>query len=162
VIGEGPEMVNLKSIATANVEFLGRVSTEQMIDAYSEARAFLYGALEDFGISPLEAQAAGIPVIAYGQGGSLETIVGYRGARSRTGVFFDRQDPVSVLNGIREFEDIEDRLSEDSIRKNSVRFSEELFRSRFEWVVRNCFELAEAPDTGPSTIWEQAKEILAH
>lgn len=161
VIGEGPEMESLKSVATSNVEFLGRATTEQMLDAYSEARAFLYGALEDFGISPLEAQAAGIPVIAYGQGGSLETIIGTGENKARTGVFFDRQDTQSVLDAITAFEALESQFQEDAIRANSRRFSQELFKSRFEWVVENAFELARVPEFGPTKIWEDAKAVLA-
>src|SRR5690606_26925222 len=75
VVGNGPEMPKLKQRAAANIEFLGHQENAQMHDLLGRARAFIFAAREDFGITPVEAQAAGTPVIAFGAGGALETIL---------------------------------------------------------------------------------------
>ncbi len=92
VIGDGPDANKVRALAGPNIEFLGRVSREQMISYMQRAKAFVFAAQEDFGIVPVEAQACGTPVIAYGRGGALETVNGVQSA-SPTGVFFYEQTP---------------------------------------------------------------------
>ncbi|EFI6370280.1 glycosyltransferase, partial [Escherichia coli] len=87
VIGDGPEMNKIKAKATSNIEILGYQSNSVMVDYMRNARAFVFAAEEDFGITPVEAQSCGTPVIAYGKGGALETIRPI-GVEKATGVFF--------------------------------------------------------------------------
>jgi glycosyltransferase involved in cell wall biosynthesis len=103
IAGTGPEEKFLKGLAgVADVEFLGEMSTEALWQEYANCRALLFAADEDFGMVPLEAQACGRPVIAYGAGGSLETVQGY--GPSPTGVYFSEQTVESLIEGISKFE----------------------------------------------------------
>jgi glycosyltransferase involved in cell wall biosynthesis len=133
VIGEGPLLASLRSNAPANVTLLGSQSFDSMRDYLQRARAFLYAAEEDFGISIVEAQACGAPVISYGSGGARETVI-----EKETGIFFDRQTPESVADAIRTFESSENRFSPDLIRANAQRFSAEVFRARYQSFVLDC------------------------
>ncbi|WP_446918127.1 glycosyltransferase, partial [Klebsiella pneumoniae] len=90
VIGDGPEMEKIKAKAKANVVILGYQSNEAMIEYMQRAKAFVFAAEEDFGITPVEAQSCGTPVIAFGKGGALETVRPY-GVSNPTGVFFYNQ-----------------------------------------------------------------------
>jgi glycosyltransferase involved in cell wall biosynthesis len=103
IAGTGPEEKSLKSLAgNAEVEFLGEMSTEALWQEYANCRALLFAADEDFGMVPLEAQACGRPVIAYGAGGSLETVRG--DGASPTGVYFSEQTVESLMEGVSRFE----------------------------------------------------------
>ena len=125
VIGDGPDMDLVRAAAGANVEILGRQSDAAMTDYMSRAKAFLYAAEEDFGIVPLEAQACGTPVVAYGRGGSLETIRGHDGPE-QTGVFFFEQSVDAIVTAIRHL-DTRFVRAEDC-RTNAERFSIQAFR----------------------------------
>lgn len=121
VIGDGSERESLQARAADNVEFLGRQSFSVLKDAYSRCRAFIFPGIEDFGITPLEAQASGSPVIAFGEGGALETVVD-----GETGLFF-REQRVEVLN--QAIEVFETQTYDPKIcRKNAQLFSEPRFR----------------------------------
>ncbi len=96
----------------------------------ASARAFVFAADEDFGIAPLEAQARGTPVIAYGSGGALETIRGLH-APTPTGVFFREQTPEAIAAAVREYEANAQRITADACRANAARFSEARFRTEF-------------------------------
>lgn len=129
VIGDGPEMKKIKARAGANVTLLGYQSFEVLRDYMQRARAFVFAAEEDFGIVPVEAQACGTPVIAFGRGGVTETVI-----PGRTGVLFPEQTAQSLVEAVREFEaepDWDPRL----IRHNAQRFSAEHFRAQFESLV---------------------------
>src|SRR5690606_34576470 len=84
VSGDGPEYSAIKKIAKSNIELVGFVNKEKLTDYMRKAKAFVFAAEEDFGIIPVEAQACGTPVIAYGRGGATETII-----KNKTGVFFN-------------------------------------------------------------------------
>jgi len=99
-------------------------------DHLRRARAFLFAAEEDFGILPVEAQACGTPVIAYGQGGALETVID-----GVTGLFFERQSVAALVDAIRRFERTESSFCGAMIRHNAERFSAEVFRERFHGFV---------------------------
>jgi glycosyltransferase involved in cell wall biosynthesis len=134
VIGEGPLLASLRRESPANVTLLGSQAFDSMRDYLQRARAFLYAAEEDFGISIVEAQACGTPVISYGSGGARETVIG-----NETGVFFDQQTPESVADAIRTFESTENQFSPELIRANAQRFSAEAFRSRYRsFVLKGC------------------------
>lgn len=129
IIGDGPERRRLEHRAAPNIKFLGRLSDDKVKNYMERARALVYAADEDFGIVPVEAQACGTPVIAYGRGGVTETVVPWKdGSRDATGVFFYEQTPQAVLGAVREFGEVEHQFSRLAIRSNAERFS----RSRFE------------------------------
>ena len=130
VIGDGPEMKKLRAQAGSNVTFLGYQSDAVLRDHLQRARAFLFAAREDFGIVPLEAQATGAPVIAFGQGGSLETIRGLDSPRP-TGVFFGKQTPQAVIDAIETFEREGACIQPTECRENAMRFSVERFQREF-------------------------------
>jgi glycosyltransferase involved in cell wall biosynthesis len=130
VIGEGPERTRVEAVAGPNVTILGRTSDAERDKWLASARAFVFAAEEDFGIAPLEAQARGTPVIAYGRGGSLETIWGLDTA-APTGVLFAEQSPEGIAAGIRAYEANAPRITADACRENAARFSVERFRREF-------------------------------
>ena len=123
VIGEGPEAERIRGRATPNVTFLEYQPDPVMIDYLQRARAFIFAAVEDFGIAPVEAQAAGTPVIALGRGGALETVVGLDLADRPTGVFFGDQTVPALKEAIQRFEAHGGRFSHLACRANAERYS---------------------------------------
>ena len=129
VIGDGPDFQKIKSVAGPNVTLLGYQSQDSLIAHMQKARAFIFAAEEDFGIAPLEAQACGTPVIAYGKGGAVETIVD-RGTE-RTGVLFSEQSIDSIVSAVCFFESLPVEIEPSDCRKNALRFSKEKFQENF-------------------------------
>lgn len=121
VIGEGEELDKLKEIANNNITFLGRQSDEVIKEYYSKCRAFIFPGEEDFGITPLEAMASGRPVIAYGKGGALETVVD-----GSTGIFFNKQTSEDIIDAVKRFENMD--FNKLEIRKHAERFDEKVFK----------------------------------
>jgi glycosyltransferase involved in cell wall biosynthesis len=133
IIGEGPELKTLKAKATKNIEFLGFKKDEELLSYFSCAKAFLFAAKEDFGIAPVEAQAAGIPVIAYGKGGALETIIS-----EKTGIFFDEQNPKSLIDAVNQFEKA--AFDCELIKEHAAQFSKERFAKEYKDFVEKKLE----------------------
>ena len=134
VIGDGPEMSKVKALAGPNVELLGYQPFEVLRDHLQRARAFVFAAEEDFGISVVEAQACGTPVIAYGKGGALESVIGLPEERP-TGVFFYEQTSEALLEAIDYFECNVHLFKPANCRQNAERFSSEQFRAQFQGFV---------------------------
>lgn len=130
VIGEGPEWKRLRAKAGRNVTLMGHQDFAVLRDHIQRARAFLFAGREDFGIVMVEAQAAGTPVIALGQGGASETIWGLDAPRP-TGVLFDEQTPEAVAEAIRTFEREQHRIQAADCRQNASRFSVKRFQREF-------------------------------
>jgi glycosyltransferase involved in cell wall biosynthesis len=128
VIGDGPEMKRIKSVAAENVTILGHQPTDVLVDHLRRARAFVFAAEEDFGISVVEAQACGTPVIAFGRGGALESVIGLPLDRP-TGVFFGEQTLESLLEAVNRFEDNASLFDPRQCRRNAERFSSENFKT---------------------------------
>ena len=128
IIGDGPERRRLARSLPPNVTLAGRVDDAHVANAIGSARAFLFAAREDFGIAPVEAQAAGTPVIAYREGGASETIQGLDAAIP-TGVLFDAQTVDAILRAIGQFEST--TIDHDMCRINAARFSAPRFRAEF-------------------------------
>ena len=129
VIGSGPEEKALRKKASANVTFTGHLPHEKLADYLGKARAFVYAALEDFGIAPLEAQACGTTLIAYGAGGVKETCEG-------SAYFFEQQSAEAIQLAIENFEE-KKPISPWKCRQNAERFSEQRFREEFLKIVAN-------------------------
>ncbi|MCD1430067.1 glycosyltransferase family 4 protein [Klebsiella pneumoniae] len=127
VIGDGPEMEKIKAKAKANVVILGYQSNEAMIEYMQRAKAFVFAAEEDFGITPVEAQSCGTPVIAFGKGGALETVRPY-GVSNPTGVFFYNQTVTDIISAVETFEQKIDSFLPVKCRDNTLRFSSERFQ----------------------------------
>ncbi|MGV6512611.1 glycosyltransferase family 4 protein [Klebsiella pneumoniae] len=136
VIGDGPEMNKIKAKATSNIEILGYQSNSVMVDYMRNARAFVFAAEEDFGITPVEAQSCGTPVIAYGKGGALETIRPI-GVEKATGVFFYNQDVKSIIDSVNFFEQHSDEIILSDCRLNALKFSEKRFKEEIKEYVMN-------------------------
>lgn len=134
VVGDGPEADKIKSKASPNVEMLGYQPFEVLQDLMQRARAFVFAAEEDFGIIPVEAQAAGTPVIALGKGGALETVHGL-GAEHPTGVFFEQQTEEDLIRAVRTFEAHEGEFEPERCSDNALRFSAARFREEFSTYV---------------------------
>ncbi|MBI5186004.1 MAG: glycosyltransferase [Nitrospinae bacterium] len=139
IIGTGQMASRLREIAGPNIEFLGWRSDEEVRDAYAGCRAFIFPGVEDFGITPLEAQSCGRPVIALGRGGALETVApvnpeGTAGvpARQATGVFFYEQDERALEEAVMVFLRIEKDFQQDAIRRNALKFDRTEFKKSME------------------------------
>jgi glycosyltransferase involved in cell wall biosynthesis len=121
IVGDGRDRARLEALAGPTVEFRGRQPDIVVADLMANCRAFLFPGFEDFGIAPVEAQAAGRPVIAFGQGGALDTIV-----EGQTGLFFHEQTIEALIEAIRQFESMS--FDPTVIRANAERFSAERFK----------------------------------
>lgn len=127
VIGSGgEEEKKLRAIAGPTIEFLGRVSDEEMERYYSCAKAFLFPGMEDYGITPVEAMSAGVPVLAFGKGGALETVID-----GKTGLFFYEQTASSLAQCIERFEDSGVSYTRQQIHEHSLDYSDEVFKNKF-------------------------------
>lgn len=115
IVGAGPELEKLKKISNSNISFTGRISDEEMHHYYAHCKAFIFPTEEDFGITPLEAQACGKPVIALGKGGALETVIS-----NKTGIFFDDQTVSALINAVKKFECT--TFDKEICRQNALRF----------------------------------------
>lgn len=138
VIGEGPEFEKAKAAAAPNVTLLGYQSTEVLIDYMQRAKAFVFAAEEDFGITPVEAQACGTPVIAFGKGGALETV--NSAGESRTGLFYYEQTAAAICEAVRQFECLPIAIDARACRRNAERFSPEIFRNRLRNLVTMAWD----------------------
>ena len=128
VIGDGPMMKKIRQLATNNIELLGNQPQPVVIDFMQRAKAFIFTALEDFGIAPVEAQACGTPVIAFGQGGCLETVRDIS-KENPTGLFFTSQTSEKLIQAINQFESL--TFNPLDCRNNALCFAAENFRCNF-------------------------------
>jgi glycosyltransferase involved in cell wall biosynthesis len=139
VIGDGPELSKIQAAAGPNVAVMGHQSFEVLKSHMQRAKAFIFAAEEDFGITPVEAQACGTPVIAYGKGGSLETVIPV-GHEKPTGLFFNSQTPESIADAVARFEKLPEKILPHDCRENASFFSNERFRSEFSGAVNTAID----------------------
>lgn len=136
IIGEGPDQAMLQAKARSNIQFLGWRSNEDVAAYMSQAKAFVYAAYEDFGIAPVEAQACGTPVIAYGKGGTSETVKDLRlwGERG-TGILFGRQELAALVSAVSAFEAQSQNQAKacipEVIREHAQQYSAETFKTKY-------------------------------
>jgi glycosyltransferase involved in cell wall biosynthesis len=135
MVGDGPEMQKIRRKSGPNVELRGYQGDDVMRDLMQRARAFVFAAEEDFGIVPVEAQACGTPVIAYGKGGVRETV-----RAGVTGMFFEEQTVQSVCEAVEQFEAKAGGFSANTVRANAERFSGARFREEFDVFVTAKWE----------------------
>ncbi len=137
IIGDGPDRDRLEAMAGSNVSFLGRAPDEVVTKSMATCRAYVFPGCEDFGITPVEAQACGKPVIAFRAGGALETVI-----ENETGVFFDQPEAASLVEAV---EDFEQRTWDPAvIRANAERFSEARFLEETRRILEPYFHAAVA------------------
>ncbi|MEK6705572.1 MAG: glycosyltransferase [Bdellovibrionota bacterium] len=140
IVGSGQNEEKLQKNAGPTVEFLGNLSDEAVADLYSKCKAFIFPGVEDFGIAPLEAMAAGAPVIAYAQGGLLETVT------DKTGIFFDRQTADGLIEAVSKYEEGKIVFSHEEIRDRARLFSRERFqRELVETIKKMIIEVGKDP-----------------
>ncbi len=152
VVGNGPETARVHAAAqgAGNITFKGVVPKPELVDLMQRARAVVYAAEEDFGITMAEAQACGTPVIAYGRGGAADIVI-TDPADSPTGVLFHQQDAAAVTDAIRRFETIAPEITSEACRANAMRFSRTKFRAEIHAFVNQAlaqswrFRLPESP-----------------
>lgn len=134
IIGNGPEHNNLVKMAGSTIKFFTNVSDAQMVDYFNSSEAFIFPAVEDFGIAPVEAMAAGLPVIAYKTGGALDYVV-----PNKTGLFFEEQTVDSLVNALKKFDSTKFKPA-DCVAK-AQEFSQQNFIARLtQFLEEKCAE----------------------
>ena len=144
VVGKGPLLRTLQQSASANVQFMGHQSDDRVRALFAGCRALVFPGLEDFGIVPVEAMAAGRPVVAFGRGGALDTIVD-----GKTGVLFHEQTAEALAAAVTRLEAIEARLDPAVIAAHAAQFDRRRFEARFAARVDRL--LADARAAPPAT-----------
>lgn len=134
VIGAGPDFDKIQKIAQGhiNIKLMGYQPFSVLKEHMQKAKAFVFAAEEDFGITPVEAQACGTPVIAYGKGGALETVRGLEIKDSPTGVFFYKQNDESLIKAIDYFENNMEKIEFKNCRENALNFSINCFKKNIK------------------------------
>lgn len=133
VVGIGSELENLKNIAGKTIKFMGAIDDTKLIDLYKHAKAVIFPQEEDFGLVPIESQACGTPVIAYGNGGALETVI-----NNKTGIFFEEQSVESLTKAINQFEKL--TINPEDCHKNALRFTTRKFEKEFSGKVYTLWQ----------------------
>jgi glycosyltransferase involved in cell wall biosynthesis len=131
IVGEGPLRTRLRNLAQPNIEFLGWVNDQELATLYGRCQALIFPGEEDFGITPLEAQASGRPVIAYGRGGALETVLPLESNRAKpaTGIFFSESSAESLIRAIELFQKNREQFEPATMRRHAGKFSDERFKA---------------------------------
>ncbi|MCQ4085231.1 glycosyltransferase family 4 protein [Saccharibacillus sp. JS10] len=136
IIGDGPDMEKVRKYESPNIQILGYQPDHVLVDHMQRAQAFVFAAEEDFGITPVEAQACGTPVIAYGKGGALETVKGLEEV-APTGVFYHTQTTDALIEAVQRFEVEKAKILPANCRKNAMRFSPEVFKQNLQTHIHN-------------------------
>lgn len=153
IVGKGSLEDEFKKMAKSNITFKSGLSTKELAKLYAECKAFVFAQKEDYGITPLEANASGRPVIAYGEGGVKETMIPYKDDASKaTALFFETQTPDNLIEAIKKFESL--NFSPEFIRKHAEGFDEEMFIANIREYVESIYKAKE----GEFSIDEEAEK----
>ena len=133
IVGDGPQLSYLTGVAKKNIELLGRLPDEEVTKLVSSCTALIFPTHEDFGIVPVEAMAAGKPVISFSRGGAAETIV-----EGVSGVFFDKQTPQAIIETVKRFDP--SAYKAEACRSQAKKFSKEEFKERFKFFVEEAWQ----------------------
>jgi glycosyltransferase involved in cell wall biosynthesis len=155
IIGSGQDGARLRSMAGRNIEFIGWGTDAEVSEAYAGCKALIFPGEEDFGIVPVEAMASGKPVIAYGRGGVLDTVVPLDGhgslngassnSRAPTGIFFQEQSPDSLIQALRRFEANRHRFDSERMARHARSFHRSSFKERLQEFVREKYDRFQNP-----------------
>lgn len=144
VVGDGPQLQRLRSIAGSTIEFSGIESDSGLRESFAHCRALLFPGEEDFGMVPVEAQSFGRPVIAYASGGSLETVRGCWPGEplkiTHTGIFYESQTESSLEEAILRFESVESQFSPEVIAAHACQFGTARFKSRMQLFLAQSYQ----------------------
>lgn len=152
VAGSGPEYGRLRRMAGSNIEFVAAPDDRTVEQLYADCRALIFPGVEDFGIVPLEVQASGKPVIAYGRGGALETVVPLEpGDTLPTGLFFEQQTAESLQQALEQFESNPDQFHPDACRQNALRFGTLRYQQQMQEALREFTAMTSPDDKLPSS-----------
>ncbi|MFB8790263.1 MAG: glycosyltransferase [Potamolinea sp.] len=157
VIGAGPELEAIRQLAGPNVQVLGFCADSVVEQYMASAKAFVYAAIEDFGIVLVEAQACGTPVIAYGAGGALETVRDIRQhPDSGTGLFFRTQSAEAIVEAVKTFEASKQAFSPAMCRLYAAKFAPKIFSERYLTFLEHCYQDYQ------SQFWRDQFQFLEH
>lgn len=157
IVGVGPLERSLKKQAGPNVELLGWVDDTRLADLYAACEALIFPGEEDFGIVPLEAQASGRPVIAYGKGGARESVIGIddldpQSAANPTGIFFTDATPAGLIAAVERYHKIKHVFEPSALRRHASRFSSTAFKSQMKQLIETrLLERARVPHQNVET-----------
>ena len=148
IVGDGRDRAALQSRAKSNVHFLGMVPDKEVHHYFARCRALIFPGEEDFGITPVEAQACGRPVIAYGGGGALDTV-----QEGVTGTLFSPQTPEALAEAVRTFD--QSAFDTAAIRSNAARFDSASFKTELSRWVERCYD----QHRGPSALQDRVVKL---
>jgi glycosyltransferase involved in cell wall biosynthesis len=141
IIGTGAEFNQIQQLAGSHIQVLGWQPDEIVKQYMAQAKAFVYAACEDFGMALVEAQACGTPVIAYGQGGAVETVRDLRQhPTSGTGVLFPRQTVADLVESVQIFEQLQKNFTSEIAQTHAMQFNAKQFEQNYSKFVRECVE----------------------
>ena len=141
IIGDGSERAKLEAKAKPNIRFMGFLENYEIEPIVASAKALLFPGEEDFGMIPLEVMAQGVPVIAYGQGGALETVVeNFDAPDKSTGLFFHEQSPQAVQQAILTFEEMEAQFEPSWIRSHAEQFEDSHFKLKMKQLIHEFLQ----------------------
>lgn len=141
IVGDGPNLPQIRQMAKPNIQVLG-AQEDSVVEQYmTQAKAFVYAACEDFGIALVEAQACGTPVIAYGGGGALETVIDIRqNSEKGTGIFFSAQTDDALVKAVETFQKFQHQINPESCRQQAAKFTPKVFATSYLTFLEQCYK----------------------